>query len=75
MWGKPKISFCCLRVWCKSKELGGKGEGGWGECKILNTNGGKLLRRFSSSYRKLLDRVAFSILSNINDGAPLRKDV
>ena len=45
------------------------------ECKILNTNGGKLLRRFSSSYRKLLDRVAFRILSNINDGAPLRKDV
>ena len=75
MWGKPKISFCCLCVWCKSKELGGKGGGGWGEYKILNTNGGKLLRRFSSSYRKLLDRVAFRILSNINDGAPLRKDV
>ena len=28
MWGKPKISFCCLCVWCKSKELGGKGGGG-----------------------------------------------
>ena len=39
------------------------------------TNGGKLLCRFSSRYRKLLDRVAFRILSNINDGAPLRKYV
>ena len=43
-----------------------------GEYKIPNTNGGKLLHRFSSSYRKLLDRVTFRILSNINDGAPLR---
>ena len=40
---------------------------------IPNINGGKLLRRFSSSYRKLLNRVAFRILSNINDGAILRK--
>ena len=46
-----------------------------GEYKIPIINGGKLLRRFSSSYRKLLDRVAFRILSNINDGAPLRKYV
>ena len=38
-------------------------------------NGGKHLGRFSSSYRKLLDRVAFKILSNINDGAPLEKYV
>ena len=29
-----------------------------------NTNGGKLLRRFFSSYRKLLDRVAFKIHSH-----------
>ena len=42
------------------------------EYKILNTNGGKLLRRFSSSYRNLLDRVVFRNLSKINDGAPLQ---
>ena len=46
-----------------------------GEYKIPNINGGKLLRRFSSSYRKLLDRVIFRILSNINGGATLRKYV
>ena len=40
------------------------------EYKIFNTSDGKLIWRFSSSYRKLLDRVAFKILSNINDGAP-----
>ena len=34
-----------------------------------NPNGGKLVRRFSSSFRKLLHRVAFRILSDINDGA------
>ena len=33
-----------------------------------NTNGGRLRLRFSSSYRKSLERVAFRILSNINDG-------
>ena len=36
---------------------------------MSNPNGGKLVRRFSSSYRKLLHRVAFRILSDINDGA------
>ena len=25
MWGKPKTSSCFLCVWCKSKELGGRG--------------------------------------------------
>ena len=25
MWGQPKTSSCCLCVWCKSKELGGRG--------------------------------------------------
>ena len=25
MWGQPKISSYCLCVWCKSKELGGRG--------------------------------------------------
>ena len=43
--------------------------------KISNTNGGKLLLRFSSSYKKLLDRFAFRNLSNINDGVLLRKYV
>ena len=43
--------------------------------KIPSINGGKLLRRFSSRYRKLLDRVTFRILANINDGATLRKYV
>ena len=46
-----------------------------GEYKIPIISGRKLLRRFSSSYRKLLDRAAFRILSNVNDGAPLRKYV
>ena len=43
--------------------------------KTPNINGGKLLRGFSSSYGKLLDSVTFRILSNINDGATLRKYV
>ena len=47
-----------------------------GEHKIPNTDGVKLLHRFSFSYRNLLDRIAFRILSNINnDGAPLQKYV
>ena len=25
MWGQPKISSCCLCVWYKLKEIGGKG--------------------------------------------------
>ena len=70
MWSQPKTSYCFLCVWCKSKELGGRGE-----YKTPNINDGKLLRRFSSSYGKLLDRVTFRILSNINNGATLRKYV
>ena len=45
------------------------------ESKIPNTNGGKLICRPSSSYRILLYRVAFIIMSNINDEAPLWKYV
>lgn len=45
------------------------------EYKIPSTNGGKLLRKSSSSFEKLLERVTFTILSNINDGASLRKYV
>ena len=55
MWGQPKISSCCLCVWCKSKELGGKESGVRGG-KIPNINGGNLLRRFSVTYRKFLDK-------------------
>ena len=40
---------------------------------LRNPSGGKLLLRSSSSYNKLLGRVAFRILSNIHEGAPLQK--
>ena len=45
-----------------------------GDLLIPNTSGEELLHR-PSSYRKLLDRVAFRILLNVNDGAPLWKYV
>ena len=51
-------------------ELGLNQEDWGGESKIPNTNGGEVLCRPSDSYRKLLDRLAFRILSNINDEAP-----
>ena len=63
-WGQYNILSCCLCVWCRWRERGSRGES-----KILNNNGGKLLQRPSSNCRKLLDRLAFRILSNINDGA------
>ena len=62
-WGQFKISFCCLSVRCKSGEMGGRESPRF-------TNGGELLCR-PSRYSKLLDRVAFRIPSNIDDGAPL----
>ena len=65
--GQPMISSCSLGVRCESRELGGEA----GEFKTVNTNGRELFHRLSFSYRKLLDKVAFRILSNINDGAPL----
>ena len=46
-----------------------------GEYKIPDTNTGKLLRKPSSSFEKLLDGVTFRILSNIKGGASLRKYV
>ena len=56
MCGQYKISLCFLwLVWIKRN-------GRQGEYKITNTNGGKLLRRPSSRYKKLLDRVAFWIV-------------
>ena len=39
-----------------------------GGARYPKTNGGKLLRKPSSSFEKLMDRVTFRILSNINDG-------
>ena len=39
------------------------------ESKIPNTNSGELLCKPSNSSRKLLDRVTFRILSDINDKA------
>ena len=40
---------------------------------LCNASGGKFLLRPSSSYNKLLGRIAFRILSNIHDGAFLGK--
>ena len=52
-WGQSKVSSCCLCVWCKSRELGDRGS--------LNTIGGNLLHRPSTSYKKAFDRIAFGI--------------
>ena len=62
-WGRSKISSYCLCIWCKSREMGGRGSPRF-------NNGGELLCR-PSSYRKLLNRVVFRILPKINDRAPL----
>ena len=43
-----------------------------GEYKIPSTNCSKLLRKTSSSFEKLLNRVTCRILSNINNSASLR---
>ena len=61
--GECKVSSCyfCQRIRRQ------------GESKITlcNPSGGKLFLRPSSSYNKLLDRIAFRILSNIHDGTLL----
>ena len=67
--GESKISSSCFCVWCKSKELGGWGSPG---LPCLNQVGKSFVRP-TSNYNKLLGRVAFRILSNIHDGALLRK--
>ena len=67
MWGQPKISSCCLCVWCKSKELGGRGS---------TRSPTSMVESFSVDFLPAIESywtVAFRILSNINDGAPLRK--
>ena len=56
--------------WCKSKELGGR-ESPIFPCVTPVVF--KLLLRPSSSYNKLLGKVALRTLSNIHDGALLRK--
>ena len=61
--------ICCLCVLCKSKKLGGRGSTRFPSAMM------KIIRRFSFSYRKLLDRVAFRILSKLYDGALLQKYV
>ena len=48
MRGEFKISPCCFCVWCKSRELGGSGEGGGGvgsKIPLCSPSGGKLLLR------------------------------
>ena len=57
MWGQYKISSCFFCVWCKSRELGGRGSPGfatpWWKASLC---------RRSTSYKKLLGRVAFGII-------------
>ena len=74
-----------FRSWCYSKIRGRRvsprfhpiRKQGEFEIPFYNPSGGKFLLRPSSSYNKLLGRVAFRILSNIplkiHDGALLRK--
>ena len=59
-WGQSKISsYCVFCLWCKSRELGGRGSSRFPSVTpIVETSSG---------------RNTFRILSNINDGAPLRK--
>ena len=51
MWDQCKISSCCIWIGVNQEkwEAGG--------AKITNNNGGKLLRRRPSCYKKVLDRV------------------
>ena len=63
-WVSPWFHLVAC-VWCKSREMGSRGSPRF-------TNGKELLHR-PSGHRKLLDWVAFRILSNISDGAPLWK--
>ena len=61
-WDQSKISSYCFCVWCKSRELGSRGSSRF-PCVT------PVLETFYS------DRVVFSILTNINDGALLHKTV
>ena len=57
MWGQSEISYYCFCAWCESRELGGF------EIFLCNHIDRNLL----------LKQSRIRILSNINDGAPLRK--
>ena len=60
-WGHSKISCSCFCVWCESRELGSR------ECSRFHLV--FPVAKISS------DRVTLKILSNINDGAPLQKQL
>ena len=60
----------CFCVWCKSRNFRRQGLSKIFSC---NHSDGKLLLRPSTSYNRLLDKVASRILSNIHDRALLRK--
>ena len=65
---ESRVSSCCFCVSCKSRELGGR------RCPRLPCLTPVVESSLKpSSYNKLLGRVAFKILSNIHDGALLRK--
>ena len=70
MCSQPKISSSCFCVWSKSKELGDRGSTRFPASMVESFSAD-----FFSSYRRLLDRVAVRIFSNINDRATLRKYV
>ena len=59
-WGQSKILYSCICVWCESGKLGRRRSSRF-PCVTV------VVETFSS------DRVTFRIPSNINDGAPLRK--
>ena len=67
-WSQSKISSCCLCVQCKSRGI----RRGGGQCNIH-----QWWRASPQTFQlqKIIGRVAFRILSNINDGVPLGKYV
>ena len=65
----PKLYFVIFVFGVNQEE---KKAGGVQDSLVL-PSGGKLLLGPSSSYNKLLGRVAFRILSNIHDGSLPRK--
>ena len=56
MWGQSKISPCCIYVWCKSRELGGRGS------PRFPTQMVEIFFADLTSYKKLLGRVAFGTI-------------
>ena len=69
MCGQPKISSCCLCVWCESNKLG---------CRGSTRFPTSMVESFSVYFLPAKESywtVAFIILSNINDRVPLQKYV